>query len=478
MLPFQADTLHGALQRWCDAAPQAPMLELGARRLTRSEFDSAVFRRQTELQTKGVTEQSLVAWLGHNSIEMLTTLVACSRLQAVFLPLNWRLAPTELVAMAQHAGITHLLGTPELQAQRDEVIANLALSQAPVPGVEPGDLLLVYTSGTSAQPKGALHTQSGVLANALAAIVSQDLGEGTRALAVLPLFHMGGLCIQTLPTLLAGGVVRLQARFDVDAWLADVQQWQPNTSLLVPAIMRALVTHPGWPGADLSSLRFINCGSQIVPLAMIGAFHAKGVPVAQVYGSTESGPVSIALHPKDGMQHAGWVGRAALNVSVQLAPDGEILLRAPNLLRCYHRHAGATFDDEGWFHTGDLAEQAANGMFRVLGRSSELIISGGENMHPAEVEELITTLPFVAECAVLALPHAQWGEVPVLALVLREAVVFSPSELQALLHAKLARFKHPQQVAVLPSLPKTALGKVQKAELARNPCWRIEALGS
>ena len=135
VLPFQADTLHGALQRWCDAAPQAPMLELGARRLTRSEFDNAVFRRQTELQTKGVTEQSLVAWLGHNSIEMLTTLVACSRLQAVFLPLNWRLAPTELVAMAQHAGITHLLGTPELQAQRDEVIANLALSQAPVPGV-------------------------------------------------------------------------------------------------------------------------------------------------------------------------------------------------------------------------------------------------------------------------------------------------------------------------------------------------------
>ncbi len=444
------------------------MLELGTQRLTRDGFAAAVAQSQTALLAQGVTEQSLVAWLGHNSTEMLATLVACSRLQAVFLPLNWRLTPTELTSITRHAGITHLLGTPELREERDRVISNLVLNQAPVAGLEPGDLLLVYTSGTSGQPKGALHTQSGVLANAEAAMASQDLDEDTRALAVLPMFHVGGLCIQTLPTLLAGGLVRLQARFDADAWLTDVQQWRPHTSLLVPAIMQSLITHAAWPSADLSSLRFINCGSQIVPLAMIDAFHARDVPVAQVYGSTESGPVSIALRPEDALQHAGWVGRPALKGSVQLALDGEVLLRAPNLLRTYHRHEAPVFDADGWFHTGDIAECNSHGFYRLLGRSSELIISGGENIHPAELEELVAAQHAVAECAVVGMADAQWGEVPVVALVLRVGHTLDEAALADQFAQRLARFKHPRRVFVVAELPKTALGKVCKPDLKQS----------
>ncbi|HSQ71529.1 MAG TPA: AMP-binding protein, partial [Rubrivivax sp.] len=237
------------------------------------------------LRAEGVGCGSIVAWLGHNSWDMLATLVACQRLGAVLLPLNGRLAAAELARIVRHAGAGHLMGTPELEAQAHAVLAMAPLQPGPAADVVAGDLLLVYTSGTTGQPKGVMHTAAGLQANALAAIAAQGLDAGTRVLSVLPLFHVGGLCIQTVPALAVGARVLLHPRFDAAAWFDAVAQWRPTTSLLVPAVMKALVEHPRWRGADLSSLRFVNSGSQIVPLALIEAFHARGVPVAQVYGA-------------------------------------------------------------------------------------------------------------------------------------------------------------------------------------------------
>ncbi|MDP3612593.1 MAG: AMP-binding protein, partial [Rubrivivax sp.] len=202
-----------------------------------------------------------------------------------------------------------------------------------------------------------------------------------------------------------------------------------------------------------------------VPRALIEAFHHRGVPVAQVYGATETGPVSIVLKPGEAMAHVGMAGRPALGVSVQLASDGEILLKAPNLMRGYHRSREPAFDADGWFHTGDLAVQHADGMFEVVGRSKELIISGGENIHPAEIEQLVAELPEVAECAVVGVADERWGEVPALVVVPRDGQTFDRSALQALLDTRLARFKHPHQVLELAALPRTALGKVQRQQL-------------
>ena len=418
------------------------------------------------LQVQGVQRASIVAWLGHNSWDMLATLVACERLGAVLLPLNWRLAAPELAHIVQHAGAAHLLGTPEMQALAQDVLARAKLSPGPAQGVLPGDVLLVYTSGTTGQPKGAMHTVAGMQANALAAIAAQGFNAQTRVLAVLPLFHAGGLCIQTLPALAVGAKVSLHARFDPLAWFDAVQAWRPTTTLLVPAVMRALVEHPRWASADLSSLGFVTAGSQIVPRALIEAFHARGVAVAQVYGATETGPVSLVLRPDEAQAHVGMAGRPALGVQCRLAPDGEVLLKAPNLMRGYHRSTEPAFDGEGWFHTGDLAQQHADGFIEVVGRSKDLIISGGENIHPAEIEELVAAMPGVAECAVVGLADERWGEVPVLVVVPRSGVALDLAAIQQGLQTQLARFKRPRHVLSLPQLPKTALGKTMRPQLA------------
>jgi len=313
-----------------------------------------------------------------------------------------------------------------------------------------------------------VHTAAGMMANVAAAIEAQDLDASTRTLAVLPMFHVGGLAIQVLPTLSAGGTVRLHERFDPGAWLHDVAAWRPTTSLLVPAVMRAIVEHPDWAHTDLSSLRYLNSGSQIVPTSLIQAFHDRGVPVCQVYGSTETGPVSVVLRPEDARAHIGCVGRPARGVSLRLGPDGEILLKAPQLLRTYHDSATPAFDADGWFHTGDLAVRHANGMVEVVGRSKELIISGGENIHPGEIEGLVEGFPEVAECAVVGLADPRWGEVPVLAWVPRPGA--GDLDLKALhtrLEGRLARFKWPRRLVQVERLPRTPLGKVVRGELQR-----------
>ena len=422
---------------------------------------------EAHLRHDGVQRGAIVAWLGHNSWDMLATLVACQRLGAVLLPLNWRLAAAELAQIVGQAGAGHLLGTPEVEALAVEVLQRARLVPGPADGVQGGDLLLVSTSGTTGRARLAMHTAAGMQANALAAIQALGLNAHSRVLSVLPLFHVGGLCIQTLPALAAGGQVLLHPRFEPDLWFDAVATWKPTTTLLVPAVMRALVEHPRWAGADLASLQHVASGSQIVPRPLIAAFHARGIPVAQVYGATETGPVSIVLRPEQALQQTHGAGHPALGVRVRLAADGEVLLQGANLMRGYHREPDTGFDAEGWFHTGDLACRHDDGGIEIVGRSKELIISGGENIHPAEIELLAAERPEIAECAVVARPDARWGEVPVLAVVLRPGQALDQAALQALFDARLARFKHPRAVQVVEALPKTALGKVQRAALAR-----------
>jgi fatty-acyl-CoA synthase len=425
---WRYDELHGEIEAWCD-----------------------------RLAAQGITHGCAFGWLGLNSVAMLAALFACAKLRARFVPLSWRLAAPELRAIATHAGLAAWHAGDGFDA-----LDGLLPSSESSPH---DDLLLVYTSGTTGEPKGALHTQAAMVANIDAAIDAQGFDAGTRTLAALPLFHVGGLCIQVLPTLAAGGAVRLQPRFDADAWFDDVTAWQPTTSLLVPATMRALTEHPRWPQADLSSLRFVNSGSQIVPRAFIEVFHARGVPVAQVYGATETGPVTLVLRPDEALAHVGSVGKPALGVQVRLV-DGEVQVRAPNVARGYHRRPNDEAFADGWFRTGDLARVDADGFYEIVGRAKELIISGGENIHPAEIENIALADAAVAEAAVVGLPDGRWGEVVVLAVVPRAGHVVDAQRLQATFAATLARFKHPRRIVVLDTLPKTALGKVRKADLA------------
>lgn len=465
----------------------ATALVFGAQHISYRELGALVGHAAAELTRSGLGAGALVGWLGHNSPQMLAMLLACARTGAVFVPLNWRLAPPELAAIARHAGLSALRSTPELADLAAQVLA-LAPCRGPgqaqvqvqvqvqgAAAVRPGDVMLVYTSGTTGEPKGAMHTQAGMVANVDAAAAVQGLHEGDRVLSVLPFFHVGGLCIQTLPALAMGATVHLHARFDPAAWLHDVAAHRVTTSLLVPAVMRALMDHPAWAAADLTSLRFVNSGSQIVALNLIAAFHQRGVPVAQVYGSTETGPFSIGLRPDDAVARVGQTGWPAPGVQARLvdaagapvAPGqvGEIQLQAANLMRGYHRLPPGSGFVDGWFATGDLARTDADGCYTVVGRSRERIISGGENIHPAEIENLAAAWPGVAEAAVVGLPDERWGEVPVLVLVPHPGVQIDTEALRASFDGRLARFKHPRRVVVMDQVPRTALGKVQKAAL-------------
>ena len=459
------------------------------------KFWRRVARVTAHLQsTWGVQPGDRVAWLGFNHELQLVTLVACARLGAVFLPLNFRLAVPELqqvVADAQprllvhdshHAQTAQALHAQNLQhAHHDVLIATASPRGVPLPAVHSDmPVLLVYTSGTTGVPKGAVHTQAALLANARASAWAHAFVPGDKVLSTLPLFHVGGLCIQTLPALLAGVEVVLHPRFEPSAWLDEMATSQPTLSLLVPATMRALFEHPRWADTSLVCLRGIMTGSSTVPVAYLDTLHARGVPVGQVYGTTETGPVSIVLRLPDAVARVGASGWPQPEAQVKLigadgrevgpGQTGEVCIRAANLMRGYWSAQGMTGMglQDGWFHSGDLAQRAEDGCITIVGRSKDMIISGGENIYPAEIENQLVTLPGLAECAVVGLPDARWGEVPVAVLVRSPDAAggaLSESAVLAHLQSRIARFKLPRRVIFVEGLPKSALGKVLKPRL-------------
>jgi fatty-acyl-CoA synthase len=344
---------------------------------------------------------------------------------------------------------------------------------APPPiGGEDDPILLVYTSGTTGRPKAAVLDQRALLFNALNARHGFDMTAADRVLTVLPLFHVGGLNIQTTPALHAGAEIILHPRFDPDRFFDSVEADRPTLSLLVPAVMKALVEHSRWPAADLGSLRAVGAGSSIVPVALIEAFHAKGVPVQQVYGATETCPIAILQSRAEALTAPGSIGRPAQHVACRIVDaegrilgpgaEGEIQVCGPSVLRGYWRHEPALLPG-GWFPTGDVGRVDADGRWWFTDRGKHVIISGGENIYPAEIERLLADAPGIVDCAVVGRPDARWGEVPVAVVV--PGAAFDAERVTAHLDGRIARFKMPRAVIAVAALPRTALGKVAMAEL-------------
>jgi fatty-acyl-CoA synthase len=430
-----------------------------------------------------------VAWLGANHPGQLMLLFALARIGAILLPLNIRLAPAELQAQLAECAPLHLVHDDAMAQVARETCARTGVALHHVDALTDGKagagklpvadaggsapVLLVYTSGTTSRPKAAVHTQDNLLANMRIASEVQRLTQEDIVATMLPLFHVGGLCIQTLPALLAGASVILHPRFNADAALRCFAQQRPTLTLQVPATMKALVDHPQWSAADLSSLRAMWAGSSLLPAPLVDVFQRRGVPVCNVYGATETGPFSIALPPERALDHAGSCGWPAPGVDVRLegaqgesGDSGELLIRAPNVVARYWPDVPAC-DAQGWFHTGDLASREADGSYTIRGRAKDLIISGGENIHPAEVEGALAEHPAVAECAAFAMHDEAWGETVAVAVVLKAGIAASEHELQSHLAQRLARFKLPRRWFWLEALPKTALGKVQRQALAQ-----------
>ena len=493
--------LAGALAETVATHGAKVALRDGTRSITyRALLDAVHAASRVIVERWEVEPGDRVAYLGFNRIDELVLLFACARTGAILVPLNTRLTVVELAGIATQAGLRALVTDADHREVGAAVIAVAGNACDPIasrsiddlsgvdcdpdvdstPANDDTPLLLVYTSGTSGAPKGALHTHRGLLANAAAAVTAHDLTANDRVLSVLPLFHVGGLCIQTLPALLTGASVALHPRFEAGSWLDAIETFRPTLSLLVPATLRAVIAHPGWSRAPLSCLRVLMTGSSIIPRSLIDAVHARGVPMGQIYGSTETGPVTVALKAGDAVRKAGFAGWPCFPGSVRLidATDGgvgEIVVRAPNLMQGYWRNtASSAFDDDGWFATGDLGRFDDEGCLAVVGRVRDLIISGGENVYPTEVEEVLLGVDGVAEVAVIGRADERWGEVPV-AFVVRDGSC-DPVDLAVRIASRLgthlARFKHPARIVHVDRLPRNAMGKVQghllREHLARD----------
>ncbi len=451
----------------------------------------------------GVSRGDRVAILSLNRPDYLVLLYACARLGAMLVPLNWRLAAAEQMFILSDAAAKVLL----LEQAFAEILPALgaALPDTRVVGLDftpppPGyaleallteatgdsrnphvnlscPLLIVYTSGTTGRPKGAVLRQEALLWNGVMSQHMHGLSSDDHVLTVLPFFHVGGLNIQTTPALHHGATVTILSRFTPYAALAAITRDRPTLTVLVPATIQAVTDHPDWTTTDLSSLKAISTGSQIVPPHLIERFVARGVPVLQVYGSTETCPVAVYTRLGGDLSRTGSTGLPGLcceavvidEAGVELPPDtpGEIAVRGPNVFFEYWGNAAATREvlREGWFRTGDIGRRDADGYFFVHDRKKNMIISGGENIYPAEVERVLLEHPDVADCGVIGQPDAKWDEVPVAYVIPRQGRRADAEALKVHLLMQLARYKVPREFVFVEDLPRTALGKVQHFKL-------------
>jgi len=479
------------IARWAEIGPDRPALLFEGNTITYRAFAEQVARHAGRLATLGITHGDRVAHLGANTPEMLYLFFACARIGAMFVPLNWRLAAPEHAYQLGNSGASLLACDPEFVAHAETIETSVRRAvldagfadtdgDADGRGSYADPFLIGYTSGTTGRPKGAVLTQDAFLWNALNSVATFDLGSQDRVLTGLPMFHVGGLNIQTVPALHAGATVVLLRRFEPGAFLAAIPRHRITLTLAVPAVARALIDHPSWPATDLSSLRAIGAGSSVVPLPLIDAWHARGVPCAQVYGATETGPVSITLRPEDARAHPDSCGKPALHCDAKIVDDefrelppgekGEIVCRGGNVMRAYWNDPEATaaaFTD-GWFHTGDIGHRDAAGFFYVDDRKKDMIISGGENIYPAELETVLSRCPEIAEAAVIGRADGRWGEVPVAFVIRKGESRIDAAAVLGLFEGNLARFKWPREVVFVEEFPRTALGKVQKVELRRR----------
>ena len=497
------------LSDWIDRhagfTPDKVALVCAGRRHTYAGLARAIESTAGALKACGTNPGDRVAHLGYNGVEQLCLLFACARLGAIFAPLSWRLASAEHRAMLADcrprvlvvadpfveptAGILDLGAATvcvAIGAARDGWVPYdrfLDRGEAPPPraaaagGASP--VLLCYTSGSTGQPKGVVLTQNALFHNAINSMHMHDLVSSDVVLTTLPLFHVGGLNIQTLPALHCGATVVLHPRFDpaqaIDALLQD----GITLTVLVPAQLELVAREQRWQTALLPALRAITTGSTIIGETFVRRNLQRDVPLLQVYGATETCPIVAYQRVGDAPRHPGSVGKPALHCDLKIVDaagrdvpagtSGEILVRGPNVMEGYWNKPLETAAalDAGWYHTGDVAHADADGYLYVDGRCRDVIISGGENIYPAEIENALADCADIAEVAVVGRPDERWGEAVVAVVVPVRGAQISREKLCTLLAGRVARFKHPRDVVLAESLPRTALGKVKREELKR-----------
>jgi fatty-acyl-CoA synthase len=475
------------------------------RALTYAELADRTARYAGALRRLGVGPGDRVAYLGVNAVEVFETFFATWLLGAVAVPLNYRLSGAEIRYMLDDSGATVLVHSADTDAlvadaaplpaglrvlavhpascpaggsdYAAEIAAGPALPAEPPVSLDDPALIL-YTSGTTGRPKGAVLTHGSLTWNTVNFLAHVDVLSTDRALCIAPLFHCVGLGQVTLPTLFKGGSVEVLPKADPGLVLDRVSAAGITSFSAVPTMLQMMCEHPSWDTADLTSLTLVQYGGSPVQERVARAWLDRGVRLIQGYGMTEASPgVYMATH--DGtLTHATSVGVPHFFTDVALLRDGrpepvggepaELVVRGPHVFAGYWNRpeeTEASFVDEQWFRTGDVLRVDDDGWAHVVDRVKDMYISGGENVYPAEVEAVAVQLDAVANCAVVGVADKRWGEVGTAYVQVREGATLTEAELRAHLEANLARYKVPRYIELVPDLPRNATGKIRRVEL-------------
>jgi fatty-acyl-CoA synthase len=474
------------------------------RQFSYAQFDARISRLASHLRDRlEIARGDRVAVLAHNTTDTLEVQFACFRLGAVFLPLNTRLTVPELEFIVGDAAPKVMIHDADLAETALAVVrlcnveSSLLLGpggsyEVAIAGAAPlgqSELMtlddistIMYTSGTTGQPKGAIITHGMTFFNCVNLGGPAYITPSSVLLTVLPLFHTGGLNCYTNPVLHAGGTVKIMRAFDPGLTLRLISDPAQGINVFfgVPSIYQFMAQHPDFDRSDFSRLVIGGVGGAPMPVPLLNVWESRGVALQQGYGMTETSPAVLALDREDAARKAGSAGKPVLHTEVRIVrPDGtdadvgelgELWVRGPNITPGYWNRPDAnksSFTD-GWLHTGDATRVDEEGFYYIVDRWKDMYISGGENVYPAEVENVLHQIGAIAEAAVIGIPDPQWGEVGMAIVAIKQGQTLTEAEIQEHCANNLARFKCPRLIRFIDALPRNATGKIHKPTLRKS----------
>lgn len=455
------------------------------------------------LKNRGIDQGDRICCLTKNSVEYLDVFMAAARLGAMLCPINYRLAIFDMkkiiedsapkafifdvefaeaakAVLEEFPGINTVFsfGGGELPwATRMETeIRKCPNSGPPITADSENNLLLLYTAGSTGRPKGVALKQTNLFFGAMNWIIEVGINKNDYTLAILPLFHIAGHILWTLPHLIVGAKILLPRCFKPEETLQLIAREKVTNTFLIPAMAKMMIALPSWRKYDLSNIRLIGSGGEAASESMTSAFREMGILFINAYGLTETSDGTTSTRPYDAPgKPANCIGKPLPFVDVKIVnsegkevgpgEEGELIHRGPSVVEGYwHRpvETAEAFQD-GWFHTGDIATRDENDYIYFLGRKDDMIVTGGENVYPAEVEEAILRYPKVADAAVLGVPDEKWGQTIKAIISPKEGESIQAEEIKIYLETKLSNFKMPRIFKFLQELPKIGSGKIDRA---------------
>lgn len=465
------------------SAPDSPCIADATSRLSNREFHSRVLVAAGVLADLGIGPGDVIAIMQPNQVEFVVAMFAAWRLGAAVTPINPGLTSKEAthqISDSRAELVVNESGETVVAGVRSLAVSSLEEGQPHVGEVsdDPAELaLLIYTSGTTGLPKGVMLDHANIESMAEMGRQSIKVTAADHCLLMLPLFHVNGIVVSILTPLSAGGHVTIRKRFDINTFFGDVEQLRPTYFSAVPTIYAMLNALPGEVKPDTSSLRYGICGAAPASAELLKSFEARyGFPLVEGYGLSE-GTCASTINPFDGVRKAGTVGLPFMGQRIAIAdpngrhlPNGEIgevLVQGPNVMRGYLGKPEETAKTivNGWLHTGDLGRIDEDGYLSIVGRSKEMIIRGGENIYPKEIEDALGDFPGLLEAAVIGAPHETFGEIVIAYVALRSGFTASAAALDEHCAGRLTRYKRPSTINIIDSLPKNAMGKIDKPKL-------------